>query len=654
MAAGAPSGVADRQPTGRAGGWVPIWAPDRRHVRHPQRYNRCVGTTDDPAIGSTLAGYRLDALIAQGGMGVVYRATHLALDRSVALKVIARQFAGDEGFRDRFLRESRLAARLDHPAVVPVFDAREEEGELIVAMRLVEGGDLKKRIGADGPLPPAEAIALLGQIAGALDAAHAAGIVHRDVKPHNILLEGDRAYLTDFGLAKALGDSGVLSGTSIVGTVEYMSPEQWRGERVGPAADVYSLGCVLYETLTGVVPYARRAGDAEPEMPKGLDAVIERAVAKDPAERYGTGAELIEDARERQGATPAATRVLSEPPDRPTLPLGGDSAGDGAELGGWRRWRPHYAGFFAAWLIVPIVLGAIAAVVAVLFYLGGAGVAVSDPIEVGRPPLRLAVGAGSVWVSSATDGTLSPIDPETREVVGEPLQLDRGVSGVTVAAGSVWVSSPRRGEVLRVDPAAGRVTARIEVGGRPGAIVAAGGRIWVADDGGAGVTAINQGGKIYKRGLPPHVAPLRLAVGAGAVWVSSATTGTVRRIDLSTAAAGAPIPAGRGPAGVTVGGGLVWVANSRSDRVTRVDPATHALFGVPIAVGERPGGIDAGTESVWVANSADGTVSRIGIESGEAAGDPISVGSNPGAVAVGEEAVWVADNGAGTVTRIEP
>jgi DNA-binding beta-propeller fold protein YncE len=601
----------------------------------------------DPAIGSTLAGYRLDALIARGGMGVVYRATHLALDRPVALKVIARQFADDEGFRDRFLRESRLAARLDHPAVVPVFDAREEGGELIVAMRLVEGGDLKKRIKADGPLPPGEAVALLDQVAGALDAAHAAGIVHRDVKPHNILLEGDRAYLTDFGLAKALGDSGVLSGTSVVGTVEYMSPEQWRGERVGAPADIYSLGCVLYESLTGVVPYARRSGDAEPTMPRGLDAVIGRAVAKDPSERYATAGELIEDARERQGATPAATRVLSELPDQPTLSLDTTASESPA-------WRERFGPRARQWLgaFVAVVAGAVALA---FLLLGGDGPSVSAPIEVARPPLRLAVGDGSVWVTSATDGTLSRIDPETMRVAGKPLRLGRGVSGVTVAAGSVWVSSPRQGEVLRVDPATRRVTARIDVGGRPGAIVAGGDRVWVADDDGAGVTAINAAGeRVFKRGLPPHLAPLRLAVGAGAVWVSSATTGAVRRIDLSTVAPGAPIPAGRGPAGVTVGGGLVWVANSRSDRVTRVDPATHTLFGVPIAVGERPGGIDAGTESVWVANSADGTVSRIGIDSGETEGNPVSVGPDPGAIAIGEEAVWVANNGDGTVTRIEP
>jgi streptogramin lyase len=608
----------------------------------------------DPAIGSTLAGYRLDALIARGGMGIVYRATHLALERPVALKVIARQFADDEAFRARFLRESRLAARLDHPAVVPVFDAREEDGELIVAMKLVEGGDLRKRIREGGPLPPAEAVGLLGQVAAALDAAHAAGIVHRDVKPHNILLEGDRAFLTDFGLAKALGDSGVLSGASVVGTVEYMSPEQWRGEQTGPPADVYSLGCVLYEALTGVVPYARRAGDAEPKMPQGLEAVIERAVAKDPAERYSTAGELIEAARERQGATPAATRVLSEPEERPTLRIG-SAAGEGGEMRGWRRWRRVYAGIFAFWFIVPLLVITIGAIVAGLYlFLTEDGPAVSGPIEVAHPPLRLAVGDDAIWVTSSRDGYLEQIDPRSLGLVKPSLKMARGVTGVAVGAGSVWVSSPRAGEVLRVDPETRRVVARIPVGGRPGAIVFGGGRIWVADEAGAGVSAINPGGRVFKRGIAPHAAPLRLAFGAGAVWVSSASRGTVSRIDPETATAGDPIRVGRGPAGITVGGGLVWVANSRSETVTRVDPSIRAIFGDPIPVGTRPGGIDAGTSTVWVANSAGGSVSRIEIESGETVGDPIDVGPSPGAIAVGGEAVWVANNGDGTVTRIEP
>jgi DNA-binding beta-propeller fold protein YncE/predicted Ser/Thr protein kinase len=602
----------------------------------------------EPAIGSTVAGYRLDALIARGGMGVVYRATQLALERPVALKVIARHLAEDESFRRRFLSESQLAARLDHPAVVPVYDAREEDGELVVAMRLVEGGDLKKRLRRDGPLPPAEAVELLGQVAGALDAAHSAGIVHRDVKPQNILLEGDRAYLTDFGLAKALGDSGVLRGVSVAGTAEYMSPEQWQGREVGPPADVYSLGCALYEAVTGVVPFARSEGEPEPRMPRGLDRVIERAVAKNPAERYPSAGALIAAAREVQGATPAETAALSQTADRPTM---GRAA---SKRPIWaleqRHVSPRRWVFAAAATLV-----ALAIVVGLVLCFNGGGPAVSAPIAVGAGPLRLAAGEGGIWVTSQRDGTLSRIDPaEPRKVVAR-IRLGRGIAGVATGAGSVWVASPRSGRVLRVDPSNGAVLARIAVGGRPGAIAFGGGRVWVADEGGAGIAAINAAGsRVFKRGIAPHSTPLRLAVGAGGLWVSNASTGAVRRIDLGSAVAAPPVAVGRGPTGLTVAGGVVWVADSRSDAVTRLDPATHTLLGEPIAVGAAPGGIDAGTEAVWVANSGDDTVSRIDIESGEVDGDPIGVGSDPGAVAVGEEAVWVADNGDGAVTRIEP
>jgi len=589
----------------------------------------------EPSIGSTLAGYRIEALIARGGMGVVYRATQLALDRPVALKVISPELAGQAGFRERFLRESRLAARLDHPGVVPVYDAREEDGELIVAMRLVEGGDLRRLIEREGPLEPGRAIGLLAQVAGALDAAHATGIVHRDVKPHNILVEGDRAYLSDFGLAKAIEGTGTGGSASIVGTVEYMPPEQWRGEQVGPAADVYSLGCVLYEALTGIAPFARKGADTEPELPKGMEAVIERAVAKDAVDRYPSATALIEAARKRQGAPPAVTRVLTEP--------------DAVGLSRWRR--PIGAAFLFAFLGGSSAL--VLLVAFLLSFLGGDDVSVSNPIAVASPPLRLAVGPKTVWVTSARDGTLSAIDSETREVRSRT-RLGRGVSGVAIGAGSVWVSNPRTGEVLRTD-SSGRTIARVAVGGRPGAVTFAGGRLWVADEAGAGVSAIEAAtNRLVERGVEPRAAPLRLAAGAGAVWVSNATAGSVRRIDLIAALADAPIRVGRGPAGITTGGGLVWVANSRSGTVTRLDPSIRAILGDPISVGARPGGIDAGTTAVWVASTAEATVSRIDIGSGEIVGDPIDVPPDPGAVAVGSSAVWVASNDDGTITRIEP
>jgi YVTN family beta-propeller protein len=595
------------------------------------------------AIGSEVAGYRIEELIARGGMGVVYRATHLGLERPVALKVIARELADREGFRERFLRESRLAARLDHPSVVPIYDSREVDGELIVAMRLVKGGDLRQSIDREGPLPTARALDLLAQVADALDAAHAAGIVHRDVKPHNILVEGDRAYLSDFGLAKAFDESGAGGTASVVGTAHYMSPEQWRGDSIGPAADVYSLGCVLYEAITGIAPFGREEDDPAPTMPLGVDAAIRRGVAKDPADRYRGAGELIAAARAAQGSDLRPTAVLSrDRSERTTVP--GPSQSFFGRIGGRAT----------AWLLGGVAIILVTIVVAALFLLlGDAGPSVSAPIRIGQPPLRVSVGAEAVWVTSERNGTLTRLDPETGEKVGRPIVLEPGIVGVAVGSKWVWVTDPRHRELLRVDPRTRHVR-RIRLNSEPGAIALGGGRVWVADRDGRGIAAVNpEGGRVYRSGLPPHTAPLRLASGAGGLWASSAATGEVRRIDLGTLAVDEPIPAGRGTAGLTVAQGLVWVADSRGGTVSVVDPAIHQVRD-QIELGGRPGGIDAGNSTVWVADTANGTVQRIDIADREVEGDPIGVGPEPGAVSVGADAVWVANNGDGTVTRIEP
>jgi DNA-binding beta-propeller fold protein YncE/predicted Ser/Thr protein kinase len=602
-------------------------------------YNPRVG---EFSVGTEVAGYRVEELIARGGMGVVYRAIHLGLDRPVALKVIARELADRDGFRERFLRESRLAASLDHPAVVPVYDSREVDGELIVAMRLVKGGDLRGLIDREGPLPPARALDLLGQVADALDAAHAAGIVHRDVKPHNILVEGDRAYLSDFGLAKAFDESGAASSASVVGTAHYMSPEQWRGDSIGPAADVYSLGCVLYEAITGIAPFQRSEGDPEPTMPQGVEAAIRRAVAKDPGDRYRSAGELIVAARSAEGSDVRPTAVLSrDRSERTTVPNASQS------------FFGRMGGRATAWMLSGFAIIVIAIVVAALFLLGSSGPSVSAPIAVGTPPLRIAAGTEAVWVTSERDGTLTRLDPETGEKVGRAIELEPGIAGVAAGSKWVWVTDPAQGELLRVDPRSRHVR-RIHLGGKPGAIALGGGRVWVADEDGKGITAINpEGARVYRTGLPPHAAPLRLATGAGGLWASSASTGTIRRTDLSSLAVDESIPAGRGPAGLTVAHGLVWVADSRGGTVSVVDPSIHQVRDL-VELGGNPGGIDAGNSTVWVADTADATVERIGIASREVEGDPIHVGPEPGAVAVGGEAVWVANNGDGTVTRIEP
>jgi DNA-binding beta-propeller fold protein YncE len=495
-------------------------------------------------------------------------------------------------------------------------------------------------------LSPVRATTLLGQVAEALDAAHAAGIVHRDVKPHNVLVEGDRAYLSDFGLAKSIEESGA-SAASVVGTVAYMSPEQWRGEPVGAAADVYSLGCVLYEAVTGVVPYARADADPSttPRLPAGFEAAIEKATAPRPEDRFATAGELIAAAR-ATSVTPDDARATLVTHSDTRIARGSEDVTRVARGGGRRR------ALVAGGTLV--VLAALAAGV-LLLTSGGSGPHVSAPVAIGEPPLRIAAGSEKIWVLSEPEATLTRIDAETDEVIGAPLDLPEGVAAVAVGGGSVWVTDARTGQLLRVDDESGKVTQRIDVGGHPGPLVYGGGRIWVADTKGAGITAVNaKGGRVVRRHLGPHTAPLRLAAGAGSLWVSSAATGQVHHIGLGAFAIGKSIPAGRRPAGITVAHGLVWVADARSGSVIRLDPSVQAVSGPPTPVGERPGGIDAGPNLLWVTLAGEDAVRRLALPSGEPDGGPIAVGPEPTAVAVGETAVWVVDNGDGSVTRIEP
>jgi hypothetical protein len=259
-----------------------------------------------------IAGYRIEEPIGRGGMGVVYRATQQALERTVAIKLIAAERAEDPVFRERFKLESRLAAAIEHVNVIPVYEAGEDDGLLFIAMRLVDGTDLAEVLSREGALDPVRTARLIGQLAGALDAAHAHGLAHRDVKPANVLLTLDRPehlYLTDFGVAKSIGGgAGVTVAGGWVGTLDYLAPEQIRGEEADGSVDVYALAGLLYHCLTGEVPFPRDSEAARlwahvntpppsprrlrEGLPEAIDAVIARGMAKDPAERFGTAAEL--------------------------------------------------------------------------------------------------------------------------------------------------------------------------------------------------------------------------------------------------------------------------------------------------------------------------------------------------------------------------
>jgi serine/threonine protein kinase len=278
-------------------------------------------------VGEEFGPYTIESVLGQGGMGTVFLARHARLERRVALKVISPAFADEPDFRARFLRESQLAASLDHPHVIPIYDADEVDGVLYLAMRYVDGPSLQGLIRKSNPLSRGDTLRIAEQIGGALDAAHAADLIHRDLKPANILLtQADRhAYLCDFGLAKRTSTMGVTHAGAFLGTIDYCSPEQIRGEQLDGRADVYSFGCVLYHCLSGEPPYARESevavlqahlNDPPPSLTPDLDPVFARAMAKDPDERYGTAGALANDLR----ATIAggAAETVAVPADRPT------------------------------------------------------------------------------------------------------------------------------------------------------------------------------------------------------------------------------------------------------------------------------------------------------------------------------------------------
>jgi len=340
----------------------------------------------DLAVDSTFAGCRIEAVAGRGGMGVVYRATQLGLDRTVALKLVAPERAADANFRTRFERESRVAAAIEHPNVIPVYGAGEEDGRLYLLMRWVPGTDLQALIRRSGRLDHVHAANIVAQVAAGLDAAHAVGLVHRDVKPANVLLGGEdglgHVYLSDFGLTlDPAADTRMTDSGEWFGTVDFMAPEQFEGDPPDARTDVYALGCVLTAALTGEPPFARGSvpgtilahlNDPPPRpsasagVPQGFDAVVARALAKRPGDRYGSAGELARAALAAAGTTALEPDgAVEEPGATVALPKGSPAhLRPTARLSRASR-RPRSAAFLAT--------GGVLAVVVAIAALLGAG-----------------------------------------------------------------------------------------------------------------------------------------------------------------------------------------------------------------------------------------------------------------------------------------
>jgi len=369
----------------------------------------------------------------RGGMGLVYRATQLRLTRTVALKLVTPNLARDASFRERFRREWMIAASIDHPNVIPVYEAGEEDGVLYIAMRWVVGTDLRRTIDAS-PLDPARAAHVVAQVASALDAAHERGLIHRDVKPANILMTGDdHVYLTDFGLTKhASSVSGLTKSGQWVGTVDYMAPEQIEGTDVTPRTDIYSLGCVLFEALTGRTPYTRENDLAKlwahvytappsvrqisPDVPAQFDDILQRAMAKDPGERYATAGDLGRAVLSAAGTAKAPAQQSAGAASPPPQPPRDDSIAGSREP--WRARLPNRRVLAAivGGLLVTIAAAAIVA-------LSGSG---DEPQSEGAAP-AISGSSTAPLQTGATWRKLPPMPTGRQNMVG------------TVLDGNVWV-----------------------------------------------------------------------------------------------------------------------------------------------------------------------------------------------------------------------
>jgi YVTN family beta-propeller protein len=628
------------------------------------RYICCVSPEErsDTLVGREVGGYEIDILLGRGGMGAVYRARDIDLGRTVALKVLAPEFADNERFRERFLRESRLAASLDHPHIVPIFEAGEAEGVLFLAMRYVEGTDLARLVAEEGPLDSERVVALAEQAASALDAAHEQGLVHRDVKPSNMLIarSGGRehCYLADFGLTKRTGSiSGLTATHQVVGTLDYVAPEQIRGAEIDARADVYSLACVLHECLTSERPFERATDVAvlwahvheepplvtsrRPELPKAIDHVLARGLAKEPADRYGSCGELVVAVRDAL----APEHVVARP-------------------------RPLRAAMVA---VAALAVGAAIALGAFLAFGRGSepgvtvtpnSVAVIDPatneligdVPVGVDPEAIAVGRNAVWVANTEDKTVSRIDPKTRRLVGGAIHLDDYPTDLVVGAGDLWVALESSTAIQRVPAASNAARPPIRALGEAPACVSTtsslafgGGFVWYAcefadlgrvdprkDTG----TAIGYDAGILSSASAVDPAFSDVAYGLGRLWLVNRSANAVYEIEASQAVR--TITVGRRPVAIAVGQGSLWVACFDDDTVWRIaipgPGQPPALTSIP--VGDGPADVAVSDDAVWVVNRNDGTVSRIDPDRSKVVAT-IAIGREPRRVATGGKAVWV-------------
>jgi serine/threonine protein kinase/ABC-type oligopeptide transport system substrate-binding subunit len=593
------------------------------------------------APGTEFAGYRIESLLGHGGMAVVYLAEHIGLERKVAIKVLAPALAEDERFRERFVRESRLAASLDHPNVIPIYEAGEADGRLFIAMRFVEGTDLKGLIREFGPMEPAVVVPILRQVAGALDAAHAKGLVHRDVKPANVLIArtpageiaGAHVYLSDFGLTRRTSSDSGLTGTGqFMGTLDYAAPEQFQGRPTDARTDVYALGCVLFEMLTGHAPYRAEfdaalmfAHISEPPpavtvdragLPPAVDDVVATAMAKSPDDRYASAGDLASDAAGALGFEGVAYTPASQPSKA--------SKSSKGPKPGRRSFRQRLV---VAGIAVAVVVALLAFLLpSILGSSGGsaeaatpAGMAIIDaktgaqrafvPLSKVKSPAEVVYSDGTYWVLNLSPPQFVPVSESGR--VGTPVNVPfDDMAYYAVDGGTLYATQHQGNKVAVVDLAHGRIehtfTIKAERSGL-GWPVVAGDHLWIGGESGF-VYELDRGTGRLEQTVGPIPSSYTLAYGEGAVWAAGNTR--VVRIDPDTAATTTTDSPG-GTGYLAVGGGSAWTADETKGVVFQIAPTGTLADTIRTGDGARVVSYDQVNDALWVGNQDVGTVTAI-------------------------------------------
>ncbi|HTZ23815.1 MAG TPA: protein kinase [Streptosporangiaceae bacterium] len=641
--------------------------------------------------GSLVAGYRLEDRIGQGGMAVVFRAHDGRLNRRVALKLLAPVLAADAAFRQRFVGESLAAAAVDDPHIIPVFEAGEADGVLFIAMRYVAGGDVLSLVRRGGPLPLSQVAAIISPVASALDAAHAAGLVHRDVKPANMLLDvapgrPDHVYLSDFGLSKgSLAASGLTGSGQFLGTLDYISPEQIEGRPVDGRADQYALGCSAFELLTGEPPFQRDQGLAvafahvsasppavtsrRPGLPAGVDEVLAQAMAKAPSARFATCAEFAAalraalslppydigsaDGPPRRTATQVAELPTTPPPGTPVPPAVTPAP---AESG------PPTLGAGPA----TVDAGRAAVVPPRETAPGKTAVPAPDQARGWRPGRRMGLIAlaGAALAAAVTIAAIISLAPGPTGHHPKHTGHRATTTGLAPTPTTAYVANYNDNTVTPIDLATGSTGTPIQVGNSPAAIAITpdGKTAYVADLYGNTVTPVDLVTGSVGSPIQVGVGPDAIAItpdGKTAYVANGKGNGdTVRPIDLATGSVGSPIQVGSDPdaIAITPDGKTAYVANMYGNTVTPIDLATGSA-GTPIQVGSNPDAIAITPDgkTAYVANFSDDTVTPIDLATGSA-GTPIRVGIGPAAIAITSDGktAYVANLGGTTgVTPID-